>query len=102
MTLRDRDAFLWDMLQAARNIENFIGGTSLEDYMSNTCFGVPSKGNSSSSEKPPANALAGSRSSRRRFETLNGSLRFVTDWSTDTPLFQMMLCGPSPTTSCPA
>ncbi len=35
MTLRDRDAFLWDMLQAARNIKNFIGGSSLEDYRSN-------------------------------------------------------------------
>jgi uncharacterized protein with HEPN domain len=34
MTLRDRDAFLWDMLQAARNIESFIGNKDLEDYTS--------------------------------------------------------------------
>ena len=32
MTLRDRDAFLWDMLQAARQIESFIAGKTLEEY----------------------------------------------------------------------
>jgi len=32
MTLRDREAFLWDMLQAARNIETFIDGKTLEEY----------------------------------------------------------------------
>jgi len=35
MTLRDRDAFLWDMLQAARKIEDFIGRAGLDDYQSN-------------------------------------------------------------------
>ena len=34
MTLRDREAFLWDMLQAARNIENFIDGKTLDEYES--------------------------------------------------------------------
>ncbi len=32
MTLRDREAFLWDMLQAARHIETFIEGKALEEY----------------------------------------------------------------------
>jgi len=32
MTLRDRDAFLWDMLQAARHIESFIAGKTLDEY----------------------------------------------------------------------
>ena len=34
MTLRDREAFLWDMLQAARNIETFIGSKTLDEYES--------------------------------------------------------------------
>ena len=34
MTLRDREAFLWDMLQAARSIETFIGTKTIEDYTS--------------------------------------------------------------------
>jgi uncharacterized protein with HEPN domain len=34
MTLRDREAYLWDMLQAARSIENFIEGQTLADYES--------------------------------------------------------------------
>jgi len=29
MTLRDREAFLWDMLQAARTIETFIDGKTV-------------------------------------------------------------------------
>jgi uncharacterized protein with HEPN domain len=32
MTLRDRRAFLWDMLQAARSIESFVAGKTLDDY----------------------------------------------------------------------
>jgi uncharacterized protein with HEPN domain len=32
MTLRDREAFLWDMLQAARHIESFIKGKTLQEY----------------------------------------------------------------------
>ena len=32
MTLRDRRAFLWDMLQAARSIKSFVAGKTLEDY----------------------------------------------------------------------
>jgi uncharacterized protein with HEPN domain len=32
MTLRDREAFLWDMLQAPRHIESFIEGKTLRDY----------------------------------------------------------------------
>jgi uncharacterized protein with HEPN domain len=32
MTLRDRRAFLWDMLQAARSIKAFVAGKTLEDY----------------------------------------------------------------------
>jgi len=32
MTLRDREAFLWDMLHAARNIESFIDGKTLDQY----------------------------------------------------------------------
>ena len=32
MRLRDREAFLWDMLQAARNIETFIDRKTLDEY----------------------------------------------------------------------
>jgi len=32
MTLRDREAFLWDMLQAARHIESFLEGKTLQEY----------------------------------------------------------------------
>ena len=32
MTLRDREAFLWDMLQAARTIETFIDGKTVDEY----------------------------------------------------------------------
>ena len=32
MTLRDRRAFLWDMLEAARSIKTFVEGKTLEDY----------------------------------------------------------------------
>jgi uncharacterized protein with HEPN domain len=32
MTLRDREAFRWDMLHAARNIESFIDGKTLDQY----------------------------------------------------------------------
>ena len=31
MTLRDRRAFLWDMLQAARSIESFVAGKTLDN-----------------------------------------------------------------------
>ncbi len=34
MTLRDREAFLWDMLQAARTIETFIDGKTVDEYES--------------------------------------------------------------------
>jgi len=34
MTLRDREAFLWDMLQAARTIETFIEGKTVDEYES--------------------------------------------------------------------
>jgi uncharacterized protein with HEPN domain len=32
MTLRDRRAFLWDMLQAVRSIKSFVSGKTLDDY----------------------------------------------------------------------
>jgi len=33
MTLRDRRAFLWDMLQAARSVLAFTSGRTFEEYL---------------------------------------------------------------------
>ncbi len=35
MSLRDRRGYLWDMVQSARNIQEFVRDSSLEEYRQN-------------------------------------------------------------------